>query len=831
MAKQKDVMNYHQLQEFVYIVTEAVPGLMSPRQRAQLILGLRARLILELCKGSVQGCVDLQMIQNHLERLPVTPENDAEVKKAECTFVALVQSLLKDPSERAYFFQAIFPVEYGEKYDTAIQALLWELLAKLEMLLPVPDLKQTAAWLRSVPQLWDQCVQSRPEELALIFEHCKAARLLKMQHGPSSSIGSCIMSALSIPPSHKPDLSEVAESIYRYGDNLCPVTIAGSEQYSDEAVPNQSDAVEAFEMLTETIERTEDFVAKDTATNCQLSNRELFEEVRDDGREEEATPHATELLFYENQRSSIASMDSSPILCEFKSAVTDQQLNSSAIAKRDSHEDNPNKMTSILFVCSQCPFYQSVDAGLSHFHTQTVLTTDYRKLWNSKNSPTPGEKDEIFTSIKLLPKGDAEKSTTVDDSHEGFRLAAGKQKSLTCQTCGRTFTRTSDVFRHQLTHTGERPFRCSQCDGTFQHSWDLAKHQRKSHGAVVSFTCSACNTSFPHLRALTAHHKCCRSEGGHPPPICFICGRGFDTASELQEHRKSHVAKRYVCPQCGEGFDSLAARSLHRQTHIARQQFKCPHCEKTYTRRSDVKRHVSVHTGERPHMCGQCGRRFLLRFMLARHMRVHTGERPFRCVHCAKSFTLASVLARHERMHTGEKPFLCSQCGKAFLSQGELSKHHRSHVDERPFACPRCDKRFKTKATQQKHLASHAGARPFPCAYCGKGFSKPSALSRHHMIHTGERPWPCGYCDKSFLTLVEARLHQRVHTGERPYSCTVCPRKFKSSSELSWHNRCHSGTKPAEPNCGHCNKIFSSKAKLKKHMETHTEEESAQPPT
>lgn len=83
------------------MVTEAVPGLINHRQRAQLILGLRARvsrtcslcnlqirtfccylqnmlifqLILELCKGSVQGYVDSQVIQSYLERLPLTSTN------------------------------------------------------------------------------------------------------------------------------------------------------------------------------------------------------------------------------------------------------------------------------------------------------------------------------------------------------------------------------------------------------------------------------------------------------------------------------------------------------------------------------------------------------------------------------------------------------------------------------------------------------------------------------------------------------------------------------------------------------------------------------------
>lgn len=38
--------------------------------------------------------------------------------------------------------QEVFPAEYGQQYDAALQVLLWELLLKLEKLLPIPDLKQ-----------------------------------------------------------------------------------------------------------------------------------------------------------------------------------------------------------------------------------------------------------------------------------------------------------------------------------------------------------------------------------------------------------------------------------------------------------------------------------------------------------------------------------------------------------------------------------------------------------------------------------------------------------------------------------------------------------------
>ncbi|KAG7267395.1 hypothetical protein CRUP_017744, partial [Coryphaenoides rupestris] len=109
VAKRGDVASYDKLQDLVFMLTEAFPGLLTHRQRAQLLLGLRARLILELCKGSVRGSVDTQAVQSHLEKLPVTSANpefrDTEVERTESTFIALVQSLLKDPAERVYFFQ------------------------------------------------------------------------------------------------------------------------------------------------------------------------------------------------------------------------------------------------------------------------------------------------------------------------------------------------------------------------------------------------------------------------------------------------------------------------------------------------------------------------------------------------------------------------------------------------------------------------------------------------------------------------------------------------------------------------------------------------------
>ncbi|XP_063761388.1 zinc finger protein 3 homolog isoform X2 [Eleginops maclovinus] len=885
---------------------------------------------------------------------------DAEVQTTESTFIALVQSLLKDPVERAYFFQEVFPVEYGAQYDAALHVLLWELLSKLERLLPVPDLKQTVAWLGSAPSLLETCVQSSLEELGLTFKHYKSSGLLKMPYGPSSTIGSCIMSALSIPPSQKTNISVGPESIHNYANILHPITFVGADGYSVVAVytveevqaskvdeemiesaevqvqtdfyeeeivavsaDNTSgeeatslraeetsetvDVAKALETLTKTFALRKESLGQDVITgksndssfNDGLQSGNAAEEIKthetkdqtpekienveevkenlhpggiesninsstvlNDDHEsvsvhEEMADVLSEDAAYEIQESPTTSANARrSTRLQKKTSPSCQEMCKTQRSSRESSEEPKNcafraeasvapsviaikgidkgdsdEMTSIIFTCSQCPFHTSDDNSPPHFHMQSVRTEVYRTLAGAKMTPSPSSSDEIFTSIKLFPKGNTEEIKAEqpgNQSKENVTESQSKQKALTCGTCGKTFTRSSDVRRHQLTHTGERPFHCSQCDRTFQHSWDLAKHESKNHGVAISFSCQQCGSSFANLRALTVHHKKSHSKEIQLPQICSICSHSFATSSELLEHRKSHVTnKRYICQQCGEGFDSLLARSQHRQMHRVKSQFKCPHCEKTYTRRSDVKRHLSTHTGERPYQCNQCSKRFSLCFMYIKHLRVHTGERPFQCSHCPKRFTLVSVLARHERMHTGEKPFLCSQCGKGFLSQGELSKHHRSHVDDRPYSCDQCDKRFKSKKTQQEHIVTHTGARPYPCTVCGKGFTKPYALTRHNLIHTGERPFPCTHCEKSFLTLSEAQLHQRIHTGERPYPCNICELKFKSSSELARHKRSHSGLKSLKPYCEQCMKTFTSKAKLKKHMEKHVEEREA----
>ncbi|XP_055084992.1 TERF1-interacting nuclear factor 2 isoform X2 [Periophthalmus magnuspinnatus] len=209
VMKERDVMQYGIVEEFVTSACDTVPGLLTLKHQAKLTLGLRARLILELCKQP-----DPKTIAVHMKRIQVPAshspsavnmERDIRIQDAVKDFHAFIPVLLTDKAMRMGFFKEVFPVDFGPKYDQELEKLLWEFLIRLDQLLPVPNLPQTVSWLNDAPPVLEECARAatQPQLLKVLLQHQSCLGHLEAAASLPPNMGDSIIASLSLPPSGK----------------------------------------------------------------------------------------------------------------------------------------------------------------------------------------------------------------------------------------------------------------------------------------------------------------------------------------------------------------------------------------------------------------------------------------------------------------------------------------------------------------------------------------------------------------------------------------------------------------------------------------------------
>lgn len=91
------------------------------------------------------------------------------------------------------------------------------------------------------------------------------------------------------------------------------------------------------------------------------------------------------------------------------------------------------------------------------------------------------------------------------------------------------------------------------------------------------------------------------------------------------------------------------------------------------------------------------------------------------------------------------------------------------------------------------------GKQHYYCIPCGKSFPYRSYYLRHEKVHRKTRHI-CGYCDRQFSCKSNLDRHVRLHTGQKPYTCQDCFEGFQNRSEYTQHkNTCSAITAKSEP--------------------------------
>lgn len=99
-----------------------------------------------------------------------------------------------------------------------------------------------------------------------------------------------------------------------------------------------------------------------------------------------------------------------------------------------------------------------------------------------------------------------------------------------CETCGKTFTKSSDLCRHKRVHSDVRNYACSICNRRFKRSGDITSHMR-THTGDRPYSVRISSYFFINLNILIILIIVLQ---------CPRCNKSYSSHSSLRKHKKMH---------------------------------------------------------------------------------------------------------------------------------------------------------------------------------------------------------------------------------------------------------------------------------------------------
>nr|XP_057906873.1 oocyte zinc finger protein XlCOF6-like isoform X2 [Doryrhamphus excisus] len=679
VAQQQSVKHYGILEDFVSLVTDSVPELLTDTQKSLLHRALRVKVA--LCDETQPSHAQLGGVHSMAPARPGSLTDD-------CDSALLSLTDKVSPLERQRLLQDVF----NKNFDGALQTLLCDFLGRMEQLFPAPDLKQAVSWLSATPSGLDDClnVANRDDlKMLLANQSCRP--------GVASAVN-CDTEKILLSAWSHPLITKLA--------NDEPPPQAHSDAHTDTGSPTQLD-VAAMVMMEDEKEETVP------------------------GQMSPADPKASRSSYKDSVNLETQGLKDLHSIDH----VSDQPRTDITADPLYSISHHSQRVAHKCPKCGKCFIYRSqvirhLRTSKSCGHTLTTTAAVHQDNVHACDEeprleePRPTgshpcfQCDGVFTSkAELLLHQRSHRARPV------FR----------CGQCDKEFLHLSSLTNHKQTHQENGGTTCSQCGKVFGSAPERDAHSLQHR--PPDLTCTLCSQMFSSQSQLLRHLQTHSVEGAEPCFSCRFCEQTFSGVTLLRIHQRSHKTRSYKCDQCNKSFASLTGLQSHRTSHNTDNRFLCPQCGKWFKTRDGLEGHLRRHSGERPFRCPYCSKDFAALAGLNVHVRRHTGERPYVCTVCSKGWPSGGDLQKHMRIHTGERPFSCEECGKSFSNSCHLTEHRRIHTGEKPFPCPECGKRLRRKFDLKKHMLCHSNNRPYACISCPKSYTRKTHLDRHLLTH------------------------------------------------------------------------------------------------
>ncbi|XP_036398177.1 zinc finger protein 770-like [Megalops cyprinoides] len=312
-----------------------------------------------------------------------------------------------------------------------------------------------------------------------------------------------------------------------------------------------------------------------------------------------------------------------------------------------------------------------------HVSSAASFMSDFLLHDDTIEKSEPGEPLLKSTDLRMPSKRRLYRDNAIDSDKNKNRTGLNNEAAFDsersysrvkhqCLFCFKCFTCPSKLQRHNLIHTGQRPFRCFLCGKTFRQAVHLKVHQQ-THNKWRPFRRASRQEEVVKMDTSSEQE---RNKQSSSKEECSITGYPQSNFATSDSPHHGTIDDAHKDSDCKMSISEPDLNALAEQVELS----AIIKSEDWHPANSSGTQGTS-NNGTTPTKQSQL--QLLSKEKVNQCQKQNTKSN--QCVTCLKCFSTPSKLQRHILTHTGQRPFSCHICGKKFRQLAHVKLHIHTH--------------------------------------------------------------------------------------------------------------------------------------------------------